>query len=117
MRKVLEETSIEEAASEKLIDGPALNSQVLQVSPAKEAARRLEKLIHDQIEESNGASEIRNALFESALFGTGIVKGPFNFNKTLSRWEEDEEGAEDIATGLGLDGGPTSNESKIEEAI
>ena len=87
-----EETSIEEAASEKLTDGPALNSQVLQVSPAREAARRLEKLIHDQIEESNGASEIRNALFESALFGTGIVKGPFNFNKTLSRWEEDEEG-------------------------
>ena len=52
----------------------------------------MEKLIHDQIDESNGASEIRNALFEASLFGTGIVKGPFNFNKTLSRWEEDEEG-------------------------
>jgi len=87
-----QETSLEEAASEKLTDGPSPSPQVLQVSPAKEAARRLEKLIHDQIEESNGASEIRNALFESALFGTGIVKGPFNFNKTLSRWEENEEG-------------------------
>jgi len=87
-----EETSLENAASEKLTDGPSPSPQALQVSPAKEAARRLEKLIHDQIEESNGASEIRNALFESALFGTGIVKGPFNFNKTLSRWEEDEEG-------------------------
>jgi hypothetical protein len=52
----------------------------------------MEKLIHDQIEESNGASEIRNALFESALFGTGIVKGPFNFNKTLHRWTEGEGG-------------------------
>ena len=83
-----EETSLEEAAEEKLVDGPSPSPQALQVSPAKEAARRLEKLIHDQIEESNGASEIRNALFESALFGTGIVKGPFNFNKTLSRWEE-----------------------------
>jgi hypothetical protein len=87
-----EETSLENAASEKLTDGPSPNPEALQVSPAKEAARRLEKLIHDQIEESNGASEIRNALFESALFGTGIVKGPFNFNKTLSRWEEDEKG-------------------------
>ena len=46
----------------------------------------MEKLIHDQIEESNGSSEIRNALLESALLGTGIVKGPFNFNKTLNKW-------------------------------
>jgi len=45
----------------------------------------MEKLIHDQIEESNGSSEIRNALLESALLGTGIVKGPFNFNKTLNK--------------------------------
>ena len=67
--------------------------EILELSPAERSARRMEKLIHDQIEESNGASEIRNALFESALFGTGIVKGPFNFNKTLSRWEEDEEGS------------------------
>jgi len=83
---------LEVLGSEKLTEGPAVTAESIQVSPAKEAARRLEKLIHDQIEESNGASEIRNALFESALFGTGIVKGPFNFNKTLNRWEEDDEG-------------------------
>ena len=41
----------------------------------------MEKLIHDQIEESNGSSEIRNALLESALLGTGIMKGPFNLIK------------------------------------
>ena len=51
----------------------------------------MEKLIHDQIEESNGTSELRNALFEAALFGTGIIKGPFNFNKTLHRWENNGE--------------------------
>ncbi len=44
----------------------------------------MEKLIHDQIEESNGNSELRNALLESALLGTGIVKGPFNFNKNFT---------------------------------
>jgi len=66
--------------------------EAMEISPAQRAARRMEKLIHDQIEESNGSSEIRNALFESALFGTGIVKGPFNFNKTLNRWDEDETG-------------------------
>jgi len=64
------------------------------VSPAKEAARNMEKLIHDQIDESNGSSELRNALFESTLFGTGIVKGPFNFNKTLNRWSNTENGRE-----------------------
>ena len=66
--------------------------QMLEVDPAQKAARRMEKLIHDQIEESNGSSELRSALFECALFGTGIIKGPFNFNKTLNRWDEDEEG-------------------------
>jgi hypothetical protein len=73
-------------------DGPSPDPQVLEVSPAKEAAREMQKLIHDQIEESNGSSELRSAIFESALFGTGIVKGPFNFNKTLGRWTKDEEG-------------------------
>ena len=65
-------------------------AEALELNPAQKAARRMEKLIHDQIEESNGASEIRNALFEAALFGTGIIKGPFNFNKTLHRWEDVE---------------------------
>ena len=64
------------------------------ISPAKEAARNMEKLIHDQIDESNGSSELRNALFESTLFGTGIVKGPFNFNKTLNRWTDSTNGRE-----------------------
>ena len=64
----------------------------LEVSPAQAAARRMEKLIHDQIEESNGSSELRSALFESSMMGTGIIKGPFNFNKTLNKWDEDEEG-------------------------
>ena len=66
--------------------------QALEVSPAQKAARNMEKLIHDQIEESKGSSELRSALFECSLFGTGIIKGPFNFNKTLNRWDENEEG-------------------------
>ena len=56
----------------------------------------MEKLIHDQIDESKGSSEIRNALLEAALLGTGIVKGPFNFNKTLNRWDESEEDGERV---------------------
>jgi len=83
---------LEEEASEVLSDGTSPQPQEIEIKPAQMAARRMEKLIHDQIEESNGSSEIRNALLESALLGTGVVKGPFNFNKTLSRWDEGEDG-------------------------
>ena len=83
---------LDKALEDQLVDGPSLDPSAFRVSPAEESSRRMEKLIHDQIEESNGSSEIRNALFESSLFGTGIVKGPFNFNKTLNNWEQDEEG-------------------------
>ena len=94
-----EDIKLDKLAEEKdmLKEGPSLNPQILQISPAQEAARRMEKIIHDQIEESNGASEIRNALFESALFGTGIVKGPFNFNKTLHRWTEGDNNSRDYS--------------------
>ena len=76
----------------EMTEGLSPIPQALEVSPAQSAARRMEKLIHDQIEESNGSSELRSALFECSLFGTGIIKGPFNFNKTLNRWSEDDEG-------------------------
>jgi hypothetical protein len=73
-------------------DGVKAGPNIITIKPAQAAARRMEKLIHDQIEESNGSSEIRNSLFEASLFGTGIIKGPFNFSKTLNRWEENESG-------------------------
>ena len=83
---------IEKQLEDSLVEGANPDPQVFQVSPAQEAARRMEKLVHDQIEESNGSSEIRNSLFESALFGTGVVKGPFNFNKRLNKWNQDPDG-------------------------
>ena len=72
--------------------GPTPIPTTPEISPAKEDARNMEKLIHDQIDESGGSTELRNAIFESTLFGTGIVKGPFNFNKTLHKWESGEDG-------------------------
>ena len=86
------EGPLDKQAEGSLVEGASANPQIPEMKPAQKAARRMEKLIHDQIEESNGASEIRNALFESSLFGTGIVKGPFNFNKTLNRWDDNEDG-------------------------
>jgi hypothetical protein len=88
------EDPIEEKAKQAgmLTDGASPNPQAIELNPAQRAARRMEKLIHDQIDESKGSSEIRNALLESALLGTGIVKGPFNFNKKLHRWENNDAG-------------------------
>ena len=88
------EDSLEDKAEEAgiLTDGTSPDPQAIELSPAQRAARRMEKLIHDQIEESNGNSELRNALLESALLGTGIVKGPFNFNKKLNKWDMGEDG-------------------------
>ena len=86
--------SLEDQAEDAgiLSDGASPDPQAIELSPAQRAARRMEKLIHDQIEESNGSSEIRNALLESSLLGTGIVKGPFNFNKKLHKWDVGENG-------------------------
>ena len=81
--------SIEEKADTMLTEGLSAIPDIPEISPAEKAARRMEKLIHDQIEESNGSAEIRNALLESALLGTGIVKGPFNFNKKLHQWSSE----------------------------
>ena len=90
---IFKETLEEQAREANILkDGVSYNPAELELNPAQRAARRMEKLIHDQIDESNGSSEIRNALLESALLGTGIVKGPFNFNKKLHKWDKDEEG-------------------------
>ena len=88
------EAPIEIQAAEAgiLSNGVSADPKNLELSPAQKAARRMEKLIHDQIEESKGNSELRNALLESALIGTGIVKGPFNFNKKLHKWQTGEDG-------------------------
>jgi len=59
---------------------------------SKELARRMEKVIHDRLEESNARTEVRKAIFEMCLLGTGVMKGPFNINKELPKWEEDELG-------------------------
>lgn len=87
----LQEEFTNEAGDVILEAGAGVTPEMITVKPAQIAARRMEKLIHDQIEESNGATELRSALFESVLLGTGIIKGPFNYNKTLHKWTSNED--------------------------
>ena len=59
-----------------------------QLSPSSELARRMEKVIHDQLEETQARTELRKMVFELCLLGTGVMKGPFNVDKTLHKWDE-----------------------------
>ena len=62
------------------------------------AAKKMEKKIHDQLEESNARKQLRIAAFETALFGTGIMKGPFAYDKEYPSWSEDGEYTPTIKT-------------------
>jgi hypothetical protein len=79
-----------EAGFEK---GPAPDLKTMpQIEPAEEAARNMEKLIHDQLEESHAISVMRHVLFEMCLLGTGILKGPFNYEQAEHKWSLNDKG-------------------------
>jgi len=58
-------------------------------SPAMIAAKKMQKKIKDQLEESSASKHLRNTAFEMALFGTGIMKGPFAIDKEYPNWDEE----------------------------
>ena len=55
--------------------------------PAKRAAQKMEKLMHDQLEETEAPKHLRSVAFETTLFGTGVFKGPFAMDKEYPRWD------------------------------
>ena len=66
--------------------------------PAMVSAKKMEKKIHDQLEESNANKQLRVAAFECALFGTGVMKGPFAIDKEYASWDEEGEYSPTIKT-------------------
>jgi len=52
-----------------------------QIEPAAIAARNMQKVIQDQLIETSAITQMRHAIFECVLLGTGVMKGPFNYNK------------------------------------
>ena len=83
------------ALKDELKDVPGLKMGVgtsptsITFSPAMVAAKKMEKKIHDQLEESGASKHLRASAFEMALFGTGVMKGPFATNKEYPNWTED----------------------------
>ena len=74
---------------DKLKSGTANTPTSPQFHPAEAAAKKMEKQIHDQLEESHAKKHLRAAAFETALFGTGIMKGPFAVDKEYANWDEE----------------------------
>lgn len=72
-----------------LKEGPGLTPSSVTFSPAQVAAKKMEKKIKDQLEESNASKQLRSMAFEMALFGTGVMKGPFAIDKEYPDWKED----------------------------
>jgi hypothetical protein len=75
--------------ADRLVEGPATSPTQVTFHPAQVAAKKMEKKIHDQLEESNAKKQLRTAAFECALFGTGVMKGPFAVDKEYPSWDED----------------------------
>ena len=80
-----------EAVSDKLIEGSGTTPTTVTFHPAMIAAKKMEKKIHDQLQESNASKHLRSMAFEMALFGTGVMKGPFAVDKEYPNWNEDGE--------------------------
>ena len=75
--------------SEKLIEGAGTTDKTVTFHPAMVAAKKMEKKIHDQLQESGASTHLRSMAFEMALMGTGVMKGPFAVDKEYPNWGED----------------------------
>jgi len=74
---------------EGLQEGVGKTPTAVTFSPAMIAAKSMEKQIMDQLQESGASKQLRSTAFEMALFGTGVMKGPFAVDKEYPNWDEE----------------------------
>ncbi len=77
--------------SEKIIEGDGTTANTVTFHPSMVAAKKMEKKIHDQLQESGATTHLRSMAFEMALLGTGVMKGAFAVDKEYPNWNEDGE--------------------------
>jgi len=78
-----------DAVSEKIVEGDGTTPSTVTFHPAMIAAKKMEKKIHDQLQESGASVHLRSMAFEMALLGTGVMKGPFAVDKEYPNWNEE----------------------------
>ena len=76
------------SVSEKVIEGDGTTPTSITFHPAMVAAKKMEKKIHDQLQESGATKHLRSMAFEMALLGTGVMKGPFAVDKEYPNWDD-----------------------------
>ena len=76
---------------EGLKEGVGKSPTAITFSPAMLAAKNMEKRIMDQLQESGANKQLRSTIFEMALFGTGVMKGPFAIDKEYPSWDDEGE--------------------------
>jgi hypothetical protein len=76
---------------EGLEEGAGKTPTAITLSPAMVAAKAMEKQIIDQLQESSANKHLRSTAFEMALFGTGVMKGPFAVDKEYPNWDDEGE--------------------------
>ena len=76
---------------DSLREGAGKTPTSVTFSPAMVAAKQMQKKIQDQLEESSASKHLRSTAFEMALFGTGVMKGPFATDKEYPNWDEEGE--------------------------
>ena len=73
-------------------EGPAPDLKSMpQIEPAKLAAEKLQKVLYDQLEETDAIKILRHVFFEAVLLGTGILKGPFTEDKSYHYFDNSTE--------------------------
>ena len=78
-----------DSVQDKLKEGPGQTPTAIEFSPAMVAAKKMQKKIHDQLDESGASKSLRSSSFEMALFGTGVMKGPFAEDKEYPNWNDE----------------------------
>jgi len=74
---------------EGLKEGPGQTQSSVTFHPAMVAAKKMEKKIRDQLEESAATKHLRFSCFECVLFGTAVMKGPFALDKEYPNWDDE----------------------------
>ena len=78
-----------DSVSDMVVEGEGTTPTTVTFHPALVAAKKMEKKIHDQLQESGASIHLRSMAFEMALLGTGVMKGPFAVDKEYPNWNDE----------------------------
>lgn len=79
-------------ANSTVVEGTGTSPNDVTMYPADDTAWELEKLMQDQLTETNAELALRKCAWEAAILGTGCIKGPMSSYKTVHKWVLGDDG-------------------------